>query len=121
MAIYNLASRNRLLERCDLDNLSAWFQRELNQLPSAAEKTVLGSVGDNLEIFVRWSKRAVLLWPECNRVPPPGKKHKYFKYPDHIKEMARAIKYQLDGRPNGPCDRGISNRWWRTTRAIRQF
>jgi len=65
--------------------------------------TVLGTVGDTLDVFVRWPKRALLLWPECDRVPPPGKKHKYFKYPVHIKEMADTIKYQLDGRLNGPA------------------
>jgi hypothetical protein len=101
MAVYNLASPNGILEPCDFKDLSQWFQRELNQLPSSAERTVLGTVGDNLDVFVRWPKRALLLWPDCD--PPPGKKHKYFKYPAHIKEMASTIKYQLDGRPNGPA------------------
>jgi hypothetical protein len=45
----------------------------------------------------------LLLWPECDRVPPPGKKQKYFSYPAHIREMARAKRLPLDTRPNGPA------------------
>lgn len=103
MPVYNLASPNRILEPCNLDDLTGWFIRELSQLPNSAERTVLKTVGAKLDVFVRWPQRALLLWPECNRVPPPGKKHKYFKYPSHIQEMARSIPCTLDGRPNGPA------------------
>jgi hypothetical protein len=103
LAVYNLASPNRILEPCDLKDLPSWFRTELTQLQDSAERKVLDTVGENLDVFVRWPERALLLWPECDRTPPPGKKHKYFKYPPHIKDMARAIRYTLDGRPNGPA------------------
>ncbi len=51
---------------------------ELTQLRDSAERTVLDTVGENLDVFVRWPERALLLWPESDRTPPPGKKHKYF-------------------------------------------
>src|SRR6516165_4057178 len=103
LAVYNLASPNRILEPCDLKDLPSWFRTELTQLQDSAERKVLDTVGENLDVFVRWPERPLLLWPECDRTPPPGKKHKYFKYPPHIKDMARAIRYTLDGRPNGPA------------------
>jgi hypothetical protein len=100
---YNLLSPNGLLEPCKLDDLDGWFAKELVQVPSEPERAVLQSVEANLNTFVQWPSEAILLWPDCDRVPEPGKKQKYFSYPNHLKQMARAARIALDTRPNGPA------------------
>jgi hypothetical protein len=100
---YNLQSPNGLAEDCDLSDLEGWFSRELPQITSEPERAVLSTVAGNLDSFVRWADEAILLWPSCNRVPEPEKKQKYFSYPDHIKDLARAQSIRLDTRANGPA------------------
>ncbi len=100
---YNLSSPNGLLEPCTLDDLSGWFARELTQVSSLPERTVLQSVEANLSAFVRWPSEAMLLWPGCDRVPDPGEKAKYHSYPDHLRKMARTAGVTLDTRVNGPA------------------
>ena len=100
---YNLSSPNGIVEPCDLTDLAGWFSRELTQVPSLAERNVLKTVAGKLDSFVRWASEAVLLWPGCDRVPPPGKKQKYFSFPNHIRQMAGSLGVRLDSRPNGPA------------------
>jgi hypothetical protein len=100
---YNLSSPNGLLEPCKLDDLDGWFVKELSQVSSEPERAVLQSVEAKLSDFVRWADEAVLLWPGCDRIPEPGKKQKYFSYPEHLREMARAASVTLDTRANGPA------------------
>lgn len=100
---YNLASRKGIVEPIDLGDLPGWFARELSQIPSRAEKRTLETVASELDSFVRWADEALLLWPGCDRVPPPGKKQKYFSYPVPIRRMAKALRLVLDSRPNGPA------------------
>ncbi len=100
---YNLTSPNGILESCDLSDLTGWFARELVQVPSSAEQAILSTVAGELDAFLRWPREAVLLWPGCNRVAPPGKRQAYFSYPTHIRNMAKASRISLDTRPNGPA------------------
>src|SRR5262245_44739217 len=100
---YNLSSPNGIVEPCDLADLRGWFGRELSQVPNPAERNVLSDVAGELDSFVRWASEAVLLWPGCDRIPPPGKKQKYFSFPAHIRQMAKPLGVQLDTRPNGPA------------------
>jgi hypothetical protein len=100
---YNLQSPNGIVEDCDLSDLGRWFSRELFQISSEPQRTVLTNVAGNLSSFVQWAGEAILLWPGCNRVPEPEKRQKYFLYPDHLKEMARVHSIRLDGRANGPA------------------
>ena len=100
---YNLSSPNGLLEPCKLDDLGGWFAKELTQIPSGPELAVLQTVEANLIDFVHWADEALLLWPGCDRIPEPGKKQKYFSYPDHLRKTARAAGVSLDTRPNGPA------------------
>ena len=100
---YNLASPSGILEPCDLKDLAGWFQRELHQVPTAAERSVLETVATQLDAFVRWPEKALLLWHGCNRVPEEGKRQKYFSYPESIKALAMTVKVRLDTRPNGPA------------------
>lgn len=100
---HNLASPKGILEPCDLSDLGGWFARELAQVPSRAEQAILSTVAGELDAFLRWPREAVLLWPGCNRVAPPGKRQAYFSYPIHIRRWARASCITLDTRPNGPA------------------
>lgn len=100
---YNLSSPNGLLEPCDLDDLGGWFTRELVQVSSEPLRDVLQAVEATLDSFVRWADEAILLWPGCDRVPEQGKRLKYFKYPDRLRQMAREAGVYLDSRQNGPA------------------
>jgi hypothetical protein len=100
---YNLSSRSGIAEPCDLRDLAGWFNRELRHIPSPAEQSVLTAVAAQLDAFVKWPTRALLLWPGCNRIPEQGKRIKYHSYPDTIKAHASNAKVRLDTRPNGPA------------------
>jgi hypothetical protein len=100
---YNLESPNGIREPVLLTDLTGWFERELAQVPNLSEKRVLETVADDLDSFVRWTDEAVLLWPECDRVPSTGERQKYFSYPAHIRALARTKSVVLDTRPNGPA------------------
>jgi hypothetical protein len=100
---YNLTSPNGILEPCDLADLKGWFARELAQVPNLPEQAILSGVAAELDAFIRWPAEAVLLWPASNRLPPPGKRQKYFSYPFHIREIANERGVVLDTRPNGPA------------------
>lgn len=100
---YNLTSPNGIRKPCELSDLKGWLARELAQVPNPAEQAILSTVAAELDAFVRWPAEAILLWPGCNRVRPPGKRQKYFSYPIHIRDMARARGIALDTRPNGPA------------------
>ena len=100
---YNLTSPKGILEPCDLTDLKGWFARELAQVPNQAEQAILNTVAGELGAFLRWPAEAVLLWPGCNRIAPPGKTQAYFSYPPHIRFMAKGAAIALDTRPNGPA------------------
>jgi hypothetical protein len=101
---YNRNSPNQIIEKIDLDDLSAWFEKELQRV-SRTERVILTAVADDLESFVRWPAKAMLLCSGWDRKPSPGKKMKYFKYLPRIQKMAKEVvrPFALDGRPNGPA------------------
>ena len=107
---YNLASPNGLAEPCDIADLDGWLQRELQLVPSAAERAVISDVTAHLNSFVEWASEALLLWPGCDRIAKDGRRGAYFSgppdkggYPDHIKVMAEGKGLRLDTRANGPA------------------
>lgn len=100
---YNLSSPNGIVDPCSLDDLKGWYERELAQVASPAERRVLSEVAANLEAFVSWPREALLFWPGCDRVPEAGRRQKYFSYPAHVREMAKTAAVSLDTRPNGPA------------------
>jgi hypothetical protein len=121
---YNLASPNGLIEPPDPKDPAAWYFRETAQILDISLKNVLNEVGTNIDHFVRWPGKALLLWNGCDRKAEEGKKQKYHKYPAHLKSLAKTASFKLDTRPNGPAiasfiaaggDRpirfGSSNRW----------
>ena len=100
---YNLASPNGLLEPIDLTNVARWFVHETLQVESETVRHVLHQVGGNLQDFVHWPLRAVLLWDGCDRKPPEGKRQRYHSYPKALREIAKKQGINLDTRPNGPA------------------
>ena len=100
---YNLESPNTLLEPIDPANLALWYINETIQVEPESVRHVLQHVGNNINDFVQWPQRAVLLWDECDRCKPEGKKQKYHVYPESIRKLAKTQKITLDSRPNGPA------------------
>ena len=101
--VYNLQSPSGIRNPCDLENLSEWFRQEVQVVPAASVRTVLEAVRANLDEFVGWPTKALLLWKGCDRIPEPGKRQKYFSYPASVKLRARQEGLRLDTRPNGPA------------------
>jgi hypothetical protein len=100
---YNLDSPNGLLEPMDFSNVARWFVRETLQIESEIVRHVVHHVGGNLKDFVHWPTRALLLWNECDRIPPEGAKQKYHRYPESVRQLAKKCTVKLDSRPNGPA------------------
>ncbi|MCC7001999.1 MAG: hypothetical protein IT357_07575 [Gemmatimonadaceae bacterium] len=100
---YNLDSPGRIGSPCRLDALEGWFASEASGLPDGAERRVLLDVAEALDSFVRFPKRALLLWRGCDRVAVPPAKMRYHQYPDALKRAAKEAQVYLDGRPNGPA------------------
>jgi hypothetical protein len=100
---YNLDSPNGILDPYNPENPARWFVLETVQIQSEPVRKVLHDVARNLNEFVRWPERAVLLWDGCDRRPPDGKKQKYHLYPKSIRELSKKHGINLDTRPNGPA------------------
>ena len=100
---YNLAAPNGLLAPVDLANTERWFDSESSQIEPESLRLVLHHVTSNLNDFVRWPARAMLLWEGCDRITPEGEKHRYHRYPESVCQLAKSKRVTLDGRPNGPA------------------
>jgi len=98
---YNLESPNGLLEPLDLANVARWFVRETLQIESEAIRHVLHHAAGHLNDFVRLPTCATLLWEGCDRVALEGQEHKYYRYPESIRQFAKTRRINLDTRPNG--------------------
>ncbi len=66
-------------------------------------RNVIIQVAENLDDFIRWPGRALLLWQGCDRVAPEGENRRYHVFPDEIKRAAKQQQFVLDRRPNGPA------------------
>ena len=100
---FNLDSPNQIRARHNLARLDQWFADELRAIGDQPIQQVVRCLVDNLDAFVRFPVRAVLLWHGCDRVAPEGKRQKYHSYPAFIKDAARKLAIPLDTRPNGPA------------------
>jgi len=100
---FNLASPNQIRAMCVLAEVEQWFQNESQAVEDESIHQAVCHVATNLNSFVRFPKRAVLLWQGCDRIAPQGKKQKYHSYPPLIKVEARKMAVPLDARPNGPA------------------
>ncbi len=99
---YNLASKNQLGSALDRCNVEGWFNQEV--LAHEPElQGLIGQIVEHVDALCRFPKKPLLLMPDCDRVPPGRGKLKYHRYPDSIKQMAKAKGVYLDSRPNGPA------------------
>lgn len=103
MAPFNLGSPTCIKSPCDLEDMRGWVEHELDQISSRAIRTVVATVCDNMSDFIQFSSQAILLWNGCDRITPKGKRQKYHKYPDEIRQRAKEAGVTLDSRPNGPA------------------
>lgn len=95
---FNLDSPNTIQTPCDLSDLTSWFATEAEAIPTEAVRKVVLHVADEVDAFVRWPKKALLLWPGCDR------REKYHKYPEVVRKVAGLKEVRgLDGRVNGPA------------------
>jgi hypothetical protein len=94
----NLDSPTSVARACLLGDLRRWFVGELAdaRLPDP-ELVLVQHVFDNIDAFVRWPARAVLLWDGRCRA------EKYHSYPEAIRQEAKNQRIRLDGRVNGPA------------------
>jgi hypothetical protein len=100
---YNLDSPNGLVNPIDFNNVEGWLISESLQIDSSPIRHVVQFVAANLDAFVYWPQRAVLLWQSCDRVKLDGEKQKYHSYPDEIRRLAKQNAFKLDTRANGPA------------------
>lgn len=103
MAKFNLGSPTSIQNECLPEDLACWLNTELLAVPSATVRSIIQTVSTNLDDFVQFPQRAVLLWEGCDRIAPEGKRQRYHSYPDSIKKLAKPNGVQLDSRPNGPA------------------
>ena len=94
----NLRSKANLSEPCDLSDLNAWFDAEIDKLKRPKVKKVVQTVSENLNEFIEFPEESILLWHGCDR-----EGSKYHRYPDSIKVRAKKNDLNLDGRSNGPA------------------
>ena len=93
----NLQSPARIAHACPPSEQEAWFRSEVSLIPGRAERNIVEQVYENLEEFIEWPSRPILLWEGCHR------EKKYHQYPATIKIMALNVNVVLDGRVNGPA------------------
>ena len=88
MAAFNLGSPTCIKSPCDLEDMRAWVDHELDSITSPATRSVVETVCDSMADFVQFPARAILLWNGCDRIPPKGSRQKYHKYPYEIRQRA---------------------------------
>jgi len=103
ITIFNLESPNTIKTKCDLEFLDEWLLSEIESLKDSIEKSIVIQVCKNLERFIMFPKRPLLLWKDCNRIPEKGKKQKIHCYPMEFDEIFKQINTSKDTRPNGPA------------------
>lgn len=103
MPRFNLESPNRLSQKCNLADLTAWALKEASAVSDSAVRECVTTVCKSLDVFVRWPGKAVLLWDGCDRIAPPGERQRIHTFPEPIKRAAKLVKAPLDTRSNGPA------------------
>ena len=89
----NYSIENKQAEQ--IDNFSSIIRNELEKL-DIVTKRMVESVWENKSQFVKWPKKAILLWNGCVRL-------KYHKYPIDLKKEIKVKGINIDSRSNGPA------------------
>lgn len=100
---YNFGARAALRSPCDLGDLQGWYESELKAITQPGATQILRTLLSNLDGFVNYPKRPLLLWMGCARTRQKGATGKMFRYPAELKELAKDLKAPLDPRRNGPA------------------
>jgi len=78
-----------------VDQFQSEINRKLDEL-APSERKIATEVWEHRTHYIKWSVKAMLLWPGCVRT-------KYHMIPDRIKEEARSRGVQVDSHSNGPA------------------
>ncbi|MCC7175798.1 MAG: hypothetical protein IT159_11430 [Bryobacterales bacterium] len=90
------------MKPCRLEDLSGWLEEEAASIPDEAHRRVLLEISINLDWFVKWPKRAELLWEGCDRRRENAQQQRYHAYPPELKTALPAYRFQ-DRRSNRPA------------------
>lgn len=94
---YNFGSRDALCSPCNLADLKGWYESELRAIKQPAVRQILRILFRNLQEFVKYPERPLLLWRGCART------RSKVVYPAELKQLAKELKSPLDTRRNGPA------------------
>ena len=100
---YNMHSPTSISEACEIGDLDAWLEREVASLVNQEDRILIAPIIPNILRMVRFSEESILLWPGCDRIPPPGERQRVHRYPDDLKRQLKAKSVTMDTRCNGPA------------------
>lgn len=89
-----------LREPIHWEDLDGWIRSQINHTLKAPVHGVIRQVLDQLDEFVKFPKKSVLLWKGCDRIGSVTKKH---DYPSSLKEVLAKEGVIRDVRSNGPA------------------
>lgn len=77
--------------------------QQLRAINDSAVRHILRILCRNLDEFVEYPQKALLLWKGCKRTHLRGERGKPFVYPAELKQRAKRLVIPLDTRRNGPA------------------
>ena len=80
----------------DTDNLNEWYLNECNLIENISYARILKEIGLNLEQYIFFPEKALLLWDGCIR-------KKYHAFPNEIKHVLTIDKIKYNSLSNGPA------------------
>jgi len=84
----------------DWNDLDGWVRKRMNLPSQNSIQKVIGLVLDNMDEFVRFPEKPLLLWKGCVRKGDSKEKH---VFPGRLKEVLKKWKIKTDSRGNGPA------------------
>ena len=101
--LHNLPSPHNIGQPIQDLDIQTWFKKEINDVEPECLKEIFLSIYHDYDELCQFSQTALLLIEGCDRRPEEGKKMKYHRYPEYIKQVAKEKGIGLDSRPNGPA------------------
>ncbi len=99
----NLSTCNNIKTPILSLNLEKWFEEEIGDIEPECLKEIFLKIYHSYDELCQFPKSSLLLIEGCDRQPEDGKKMKYHRYPELIKNTAKEKGIGLDSRPNGPA------------------